>query len=412
VFQNFTVDYEPLPFTQVRVTGINAAQAQIQYVVDGAWQDPTAFNSAQLPPGAALIFEINIFRNGQPAFGLGRMSVQHPFTAGVLTLLPYDFLPTPANVAKIRQGDIAVLAMRTDFSAITTDRCSGCTLRNIKVYASSSGAVFSWFSPSSTLERVYSMPKPATDRLMSGMGGIAFQASGPNNQIRLSRAIRTADDGIALFNWITGTVQSQIGSRQVILQGTPNTSLSWLVTVPNGSPVTFQRRLDGAILASAVVVSQSPLDSTVTFTLDRDLPSGLTGAAMYPADLNQRGANSIIERNTVQYQSLCCSGFDIAGWAGSTVRGNYVHRSAFAGITAIQFLEENPTNWQTTPLVNITFSNNVIDGANRVSTSNLWWLALGGLGTTTLRSDENGYFTVMPTSPHRPADVFDFVGWH
>src|SRR5436190_15961606 len=75
VLQNFTIDYQPLPFTQVRVTGVNAAQAQIQYAVDGAWQDPTALNSAQLTPGAeALIVEVHIYRNGQPAVGIGRMA--------------------------------------------------------------------------------------------------------------------------------------------------------------------------------------------------------------------------------------------------------------------------------------------------------------------------------------------------
>lgn len=401
VLQNFSVDYQPLPFTQVRVTSVNAAQAQIQYAVDGAWQDPTAFNSAHKTPGAEFTVEAVVFRNGQPAAGLGRMAAQSPFTQGIFALIPYDFPPTAANVARIRVGDTVVLTMRTAYGAITTDRCTECILRNIKIYASTNSAVDPHFSPSSTLERVYVMPKPGTDRLVSAIGGINFQASGPNNVIRLSRAIRTQDDGFGLYNWITGIVQSQIGNRQVVVHGILNSTLDWLVTVPNGSPVIFQRTLDGAILASAVVTSQSAIASTVTFTLDRDLPGSLVGSAMYPADLNQRGAGSIIERNTVQYQGLCCSGIDIAGWSGSTVRGNYIHRSAFAGITSIQFLELNPTNWQTTPLIDMTFTHNVIDGANRVSTSNLWWLELGGLSTTTLRKDQNGYYTLMPTAPHQ-----------
>jgi hypothetical protein len=105
---------------------------------------------------------------------------------------------------------------------------------------------------------VYVMPKPGTDRLVSAIGGINFQASGPNNVIRLSRAIRTQDDGFGLYNWITGIVQSQIGSRQVVVTGLSNNSLLWLITVPNGSPVTFERPLI-AIPASGRVSQGTPL---------------------------------------------------------------------------------------------------------------------------------------------------------
>ena len=146
VFENFSVDYQPLPFTQVRVTSVNAAQAQIQYALDGNWQDPTTFNSAQRTPGAeAIIVEVHIFRNGQPAPGLGRMGAQNPFTAGSFTLIPYDFPPTAANVAKTRPGDLAVLTMRSFFSAIEADRCTGCTFRNVTIYSSPGGGVGTHF---------------------------------------------------------------------------------------------------------------------------------------------------------------------------------------------------------------------------------------------------------------------------
>jgi hypothetical protein len=45
VLENFTADYNPLPFTQVRVVSVNAAQRQIQFAVDGNWQNPTALPS-------------------------------------------------------------------------------------------------------------------------------------------------------------------------------------------------------------------------------------------------------------------------------------------------------------------------------------------------------------------------------
>jgi filamentous hemagglutinin family protein len=399
--QNFSVDYQPLPFTQVRVVSVDAAQATIQYAVEPGWQDPTAFNSAQVTPGLPDLFvTVHMFRNGQPVPGLGAMSAAYPLSAGVFTLTPWVFQPTPASLAKIRVGDIAVLTMRTTLGAIYTDRCAGCILRNIRVYAGPQNALDAHLSPSNTLERIYTMPRPATDRLVS-TDGINFQAAGPNNAIRLNRAIRTMDDGFGLYNSITGTVQTQTGNRQLMVQGTANTTLGWLVSVPDGSAVTFQRRLDGAILGSAIVVSQSPVASTVTYNFDRDLPAGVVGSAMYPSDPNLRGAGSLIERNTTQFQSLLGTGIDIAGWAGSIVRGNYIHRTGLAGIQGIQSLEQNPDNWQTTPLTDMTFSNNVIDVANATPAPLLWWYDLGGLQTVTLRSDESGYYTFMPTSPHQ-----------
>ena len=401
VLENFSVDYRPLPFTQVRVVSVDAAQAKIQYAAEPGWQDPTAFNAAQVTPGLpALFVTVHMFRNGQPVTGLGAMSASYPLSAGTFTLIPWVFDPTPANVAKIRVGDIAVLSMRTTLGAVYTDRCAGCTLRNIRVYAGPQNAVDAHLSPSNVLERIYTMPKPATDRLVS-TDGINFQAAGPNNTIRLNRAIRTMDDGFGLYNSITGTVQSQTGNRQLTVQGTANTTLGWLVSVPDGSTVTFQRRLDGAILGSAVVVSQSPVASTVTYNFDRDLPAGVVGSAVYPSDLNPRGAGSSIERNTMQFQSFQGTGIDIAGWAGSVVLGNYIRRSGLAGIQGVQSLEQNPENWQTTPLVDMTFTNNVVDVANTTPAPWLWWYDLGGLQTVTLRSDANGYYTFMPTSPHQ-----------
>src|SRR5712692_3130492 len=45
VLENFTADYDPLPFTQVRVISVDPAQQRIQYAVDGNWQNPSALNA-------------------------------------------------------------------------------------------------------------------------------------------------------------------------------------------------------------------------------------------------------------------------------------------------------------------------------------------------------------------------------
>jgi hypothetical protein len=408
VVQNFTTDYQPLPFTQLRVVAVDTAQAQLQYTVEPGYQDPAAFNSAQPSPGTGPIaIEVHIFRNGRPGFGTRRMSAQFPFSGNRVTIVPGNgFDPTPANMAMIRTGDIAVVAVRQFNEAVAAYRCSGCTFRNITVY-SAGAAIDLTHSNNTVWERVYSIPKPGTDRLISSFG-FGFQANGPNNQVRLSRAIRTLDGGFALYTWATGTVESQQSPTTLTVSGSC-CALGQGVTISNGSPVVFQRRSDGAILASAILISQSgSIDAYnpdhLSYTFDHALPSNLVGAVMYTTDNNQRGGNSLVERNTVQEKS-CCFGMDIWGWAGSTVRGNYIHRVGFAGIGGIQSLVT--TSWTTPPLVDMTFSHNVIDGAKMTPD---WWLQeMGGIQMTGIGPDVNGNPDQMSVVAHQNITIADNV---
>src|SRR5262245_18141004 len=407
VLQNFTVDYQPLPITQLRIVAVDTAQAQIQYTVEPGYQDPTAFNSAQPSPGTGpVVVEVHIFRNGRPAFGTRRMGAQFPFSGNRVTIAPqYGFDPTPANMSKIRPGDVALVAMRQFGEPIVAFRCRGCTFRTITFYSAASAALDLTHSDNTVWERVYSIPKPGTDRLMSTFG-FGFQANGPNNQVRLSRAIRTLDGGFAMYVWSTGDVESQQTPRTLTVAGA-NADLGQGITIPNGSPVVFQRRSDGAILASANLVSQTGSVDVfnpdhLMYTFDRDLPGNLAGAVMYTTDPNLRGGNSVIERNNVQEKS-CCFGMDIWGWAGSTVRGNYIPRGGYAGIGGIQMLVTK--SWPTPPLVNMTLRNNVIDTTKTMTD---WWLQeMGGIQMAGIGPDVNGFPDLMSVSAHQNISVMD-----
>ena len=403
VLENFTADYQPLPSTQVRVVSVDTAAARIQYTVEPGWQDPSAFNSAQLPQGTTFpAVEMSVYRSGRPAAGVRRIAVQTPLSGNTVTVIPYvGATPTPAFMAGIRPGDIAVLAMRHFGSPVVTYRCRGCTLRNITVYSAAGEAITGMYSESTTWERIYSVPKPGTDRLISSLE-IGFQANGPNNQIRLSRAIRTLDGGITLHVWSTGEVQSQSAARTLKVAGVGPTTLAQGVSLADGSPVVFQRRSDGAILFAATMISQTGSangynSGPVDYTFDRDLPGNLIGSVMYTTASGPRGGNSIIERNTIQEKS-CCIGMDTWGWAGSTVHGNYfswLPWSAIAGIASTP-----PTTWTTPPLQNMTFSNNVLDRGNLLPD---WWLhELGALQLVATRFDpQQGDYDLFPAPAHQ-----------
>src|SRR5215471_4475109 len=276
--ENFTADYQPLPFTQVRVTGVDVAAKQIQYTVQAGWPDPSTFNSVQPPdPCCASLhpdLPVYIFRNGRPAFGIQRMATQLPFPGNDLSMKSETASTT---LAAVRPGDVAVVAFAGSSNAVTGNHCNGCTFRNITVYASDCGAVGT--TDGTVMERVYSIPKPGTDRLVSTYGIFLMPFTGPNNQIRLSRAIRTMDDGFTVGGEFVGTVQAQNSTRVLSIAGTGGiTVIGNGDTVPNGTPVSFQRPSDGVMLASAVIISQTAPSSQppqVMFSFDRDLPSNL-----------------------------------------------------------------------------------------------------------------------------------------
>jgi hypothetical protein len=137
------------------------------------------------------------------------MRTARPFNGNSLPLMSFT---APATVDAIRPGDTAVVFMRgAGGDAVNTNRCAGCTLRNITVYSSAGGggAVGMIGSTSSLMERVYVMPKPGTDRLVSATSAIFFVVRGLGSQIRLSRAIRTMDDGFWFYGRVVGGVQSQ-----------------------------------------------------------------------------------------------------------------------------------------------------------------------------------------------------------
>jgi hypothetical protein len=138
------------------------------------------------------------------------------------------------------------------------------------------------------------------------------------------------------------------------------------------------------MLGSAMVVSQSAPTSTqpyqVTYTFDGNLPANLVGAAMYSSGPDQRGADTSMVRNAVQDQADCCRGISIWGLANSTLSGNYVRRSAMAGVGIQHNLYMG--DWQVPPLMSLSVSNNVIDGTNVAFTDNPI-LQLGGIEAIT-----------------------------
>lgn len=290
------------------MVGVNAAEGQIQFAVDGAWQNPSVLNAVFAVVTNGMAVEVHMFRNGRPIVGVPRMYAMNPLGTNHFTIVPNPAgFATSAALGQIRPGDIAFLGMRTGRSGpVATLYCTGCTFRNIVAYSSAEWGISAGYPQSTLFDHTYSMPRPGTDRLVSTYGQVEVAAAGPGNQIRLNRMIRTMDNAIAYGVDVLGTVQSQMDNRTFVVEGSVTSLLQFGGTVPNGASVAFQRPSDGTILASAVIQSQVAPPYTgqqpyqATFTFDRDLPASIVGAVMFGTGPNQDGANTTFERNALE----------------------------------------------------------------------------------------------------------------
>ncbi len=407
VLQNFTADYDPLPFTQVRVVSVDTAQRKIQFAVDGSWQNPTALNAvfAVAPNVYGRGVEMHFFRSGRPVPNLPRMYAANPLGSNQLTIANTtgpNVPPSAALLSQIRPGDIVFLGMRYGSGPVSVLYCTGCTFRNITVYSGTEWGFQAGHTQSSVFERIYSIPRPGTDRLVSNFLGIWLPDAGPGNQLRLNRVIRTMDCSLEYDSVFLATVKSQTDSRTVVLEGTITTLLEYGLSLPNGSPLAFQRLSDGAILGSAAIASQTAPQNTgqsyvSTVTFDRDLPSGVAGTLAFALDPNQRNANSVIENNALEEETDCCTGFSIGGPTSSVIRGNYLQRSGMDALHTENSLQ--PGNIDNPPSVNYSVTNNVIDGANWALTG---YPALQ-LGSIDIQTTNAG--RVLTASPHENVSI-------
>jgi hypothetical protein len=368
--QNFTVDHLQPSFTQLRVSSVDPTLRQIQFTVQPGWQNPSALNTLLNNPKVVFSSpaqtDVFIFRNGRLWANYTPMPVQQPFNDNYLTIGPNNF-DNSALLASIRPGDIAVLRVRVGTDAVSVSDCLSCTFRDIRIYSGLVGINLSGGnSSSSVLERIYVMPKPGTDRLVSTLAdGITLTHPGPHDTVRLSRAIRTLDDGFSPHVWVWGSVLSLINSRTAVITAAGITAMAQYRPLPNLSNVAFERASDGTILATAVVSDQTPITSVsgvnqATVTFDRDLPANVVGAYLYSTDASWRGDGLRLERNTVQEQGFA-RGVSLWGLMNMTLSGSYLHRTAMTGVHIIHKM--GTADWQVPPNVGITLKNNVIDGA-------------------------------------------------
>ena len=396
--ENFTIDYQQLPFTQATVASVNASGQSFTYQTIPGYQDPAAFNVNRAPDGSDAIYMF-IFRNGVPIQQVGRLTAQRPISGGVIAISDTkDPWASPSALAAIQPGDTIVFTDRSGPPALNVVNGASVTLESVSVYASGQIAVYFGRTNGATADRVQVIPSPGTTRLISSNAdGIHTSfALGPNiftnNIVR-----RTCDDAIALAAPWLATVTQVSGTAVTV---TRNFSSPF----PPGVAVSFIDPTTAAVIGTATIASETPAyaqqsltaGETITLTLSQAVPGLTANAGIVDTDPAKLGSGSIVAYNTIQ-EGVFSRGIWLAGVQNFNVHDNFIQRTSSDGIF-IQQLSASTDNTDAGPSSGITIQNNLVDSSIAyANVSHGVALAAASIATVSLNS-QNSQVTASPHS--------------
>lgn len=404
--QNFTVDYQQLPFTQVTITAVDSANGILTYQTIAGYQSPASFNTNRASDGADAIW-IFIFRNGAPLAAVGRLGGARQATASTITIADTNSpWASPSALATIQPGDIAVYTDRSGPPALNFVQGQNITVRDVSVYASGQIGLYFGRTLTPTADHVQVIPRPGTTRLIStNADGIHTSFANGVNTFSDNIVRRTCDDALAIAaEWLATVSQ------------TPSTTSPTTVAVsrsivgvpfPEGTSVAFVNPADGTVAGTATIQQESPASASqtlaanesVTLTLSAAVPALAAGYEMINADPAKHGSGSVIRNNTVQ-QGVFSRGIWLSGVQGVTAHDNFITQTSKIGIFVEQLTA--PPNGgnllDTGPSSNITIQNNVVDNSMNYGGLSEGPIVEGASIETLTLSTKNGQVSTAPNA--------------
>lgn len=359
--QNFTVDFQQLPFTQVTVSSVNAAAQSFTYQTIPGYQDPAAFNTNRAPDGSDAIFMF-IFRDGVPIQQVGRLSASRPVSGGVIAISDVnDPWATATALASILPGDTVVFSDRSGNPAINIVNGENVTVEDVSIYSSGQIGMYFGRTNGAIADHVQVIPKPGTTRLIStNADGIHTSFALGANVFTNNTVRRTCDDALAISDSWLATVTNVNGTTVTV-------SRNYGSPFPPGVAISFIDPTTAAVIGSATISSETPpyaqqsltAGETVTLTLSQALPGLAANYGVVDVDPAKLGSGSEIAYNTVQ-EGVFSRGVWLAGVENVSVHDNYIQRTSSNGI----FVQElNADNTDAGPSSGITIQNNLVDSS-------------------------------------------------
>lgn len=361
--QNFTVDYQQLPFTQVTVNSVNSAAQTFTFNSIPGYQQPSDFNTNRAPDNSDAIWMF-VFRNGVPIQQVGRLGATRPVTGNTIAISDVkDPWAAPAQLAAIQPGDTVVFTDRGGPPVLNIVNGQNVAVRNASIYASGQIALYFGRTNGATADHVQVIPKPGTTRLISSNADGLHTSFALGANVYTNNIVRrTCDDLVAIAAPWIATINSVSGATISVTRnyGSP---------FPPNVPVAFIDPTTDAVIGTATIVSESPAfaqqqivdGEMVTLTLDHVVSGLAANFAMTDNDPSKLGSGSIIAFNTLQ-EGVFSRGVWLSGVQNVSVHDNYIQRMSSNGIF-IQQLSNNSNNTQTGPSSGVTIQNNLVDSA-------------------------------------------------
>jgi hypothetical protein len=293
--ENFTLDYDPLPFTQGTITAISG---------------PTSFQ-VTLQAGFPSLSQ-SWFSSAPEKWGLLRDSSQPlRVKAGALNVYPlqtwqgsgsaFNITTSGSNIAAMAVGDTYVqLARRDGSAAFQASGCQSVTYQNITIHASPAAG----FIALNSSQMVYRNNQivPATGRFHSTCADGIFQVQGAVGPVIENNTISTnGDDGI-IVKTLGGHAASQSGDHKTF---SVQSATSGPFTMNVGDVLEVYDPQAGSLLGSGRIESLSGGQAT----LDTAIP-GVTPEC-YFYNQNQCLSNFTVRGNQLisnrRWGIFCCS---------------------------------------------------------------------------------------------------------
>ena len=361
--RNFTIDYMNLPFTQVRVTAVNAITRAIEYENFPGWEDPSEFNDNRSPYGGDRIYMF-VFRNGSRVKDVGRLVASTPTNGNLISVLDDGKKTTrAANLTLIMPGDYITYANRSGGYGMKVEDSNNARVENISIYAAGQFGLYMDTLANSIVDGVSIVPRPGTDRLISTNGdGIHLARARSNNIVRNSTVIGTCDDGIAVNETWLGIYDNKTIDRNVTIKRYQKGRFN------NGQTIVFSDPITCNDVFSAVIVSQNPSleqqliqpNEQIILTLDTNVPTLPSNAGISSAVSIERGSGTQIINNRIEQVNLA-RGIYVAGLIDASISGNVISSTNMSGINVNE--EIMPADWKFPSNHNVVIENNTINNA-------------------------------------------------
>lgn len=358
---NFSLDYDPLPFSQftvvtppgpgVTVNGTTSGTAVV--TTQPGFQGLSAFSSA--PGGSLYGF---VFRDGARLYAAYRFDVSVEATTPTGGTVTLSTTPFPGGLALLQSGDVLVIAFRvpSEAAALAFFAPAGLTLQNVSIYSSGAVGVYASAASGCVFSGISVVPAPGTPRLVStNADGISLGQAGPNNQIVGCTFDSVQDDSVSVNSLTLGAISNDVGpgSTSITLSG-GQAGVTGVSTVLFVDPATC------LVYGPPVAVTPAP-DGRLT--LGGPLPAGVSmNFLVFDADPAHRGAGLVVAGNRV-VQSCFSRGMSFWGLSGVTVRGNYLNGTHTAGIDVLQ--KTAPGDWMCLPCDAVAVQGNLLENCNQ-----------------------------------------------